>query len=72
MICIACRGIPQPDSPPLFDIKIQTHGLCRELRRQNDAALTATERAGGSWCDCQHKLPRRPSTGAMQAPTLVK
>jgi hypothetical protein len=30
------------------------HATCREAARQQAPALSATEKAGGSWCDCQH------------------
>lgn len=35
----------------------QSHERCREYKRQQAAQLTATELAGGSWCDCQHNTP---------------
>lgn len=38
--------------PPCLD---QVHRACPELRRQQDATLSDTDRAGGQWCDCQHK-----------------
>ena len=35
----------------------QSHERCREFKRQASASLNATERSGGSWCDCAHVLP---------------
>lgn len=36
------------------------HGECRETARQAPGGgLTAVERAGSAWCDCQHVVPVR-------------
>lgn len=41
MICPDCRN--------------RLHSRCPERARQEDAGLTATERAASSLCDCQHE-----------------
>ncbi len=41
MICPDCRN--------------RLHSRCPEVVRQENAALTETERAASAWCDCQHE-----------------
>ena len=47
MICLPCRN--------------RVHSACPELVRQENAELSATERAASSWCDCQHE----PTSGQL-------
>lgn len=75
MICLTCRSAAAmvKETEVIYqylDVRPQEmlsgadaarnmHGACRELARQRDKSLSAVERGGGSWCDCQHVIPVR-------------
>ena len=85
MVCSQCRdaaaflgeeeviyqyldGRPQ-EMMPGWEVALLFHAKCREAKRRAQGDMSPVEKAGSSWCDCQHVVPGRTRA---EAPTLSR